>query len=122
MVDGTAMSRPESDAPLGSGPSRIERDRLLARVAFEAIWEHDVEAGTLRWTAGLSMFGYAPEDVSDDISWWAARLHPDDRERALFQAHEALSGTGTIWSSDYRFRRGDGSWASVAARGVIERN
>jgi PAS domain S-box-containing protein len=122
MVDGTAMSRPASEALPGSGPSRIERDRLLARVAFEAIWELDVEAGTLRWTAGLSMFGYAPEDVSGDISWWTARLHPDDRERALFHAHEALSGTGTIWSSDYRFRRGDGSWASVAARGVIERN
>src|ERR1700758_1825780 len=88
---------------------RPERDRLLARVAFEAIWEHDLTARTLRWTSGLSMFGYAPEDVADDVSWWADRLHPDDRERVLGQSREALRGPATNWSSDYRFRRGDGS-------------
>src|SRR5476649_2953065 len=115
------MGLPTAEAPPASGPTRIERDKLLARIAFEVIWEHDLEAGTLRWT-GLSLFGYPPEEASDDFSWWAARLHPDDHERVLSQVHEAWGGSGARWSSDYRFRRADGSWASVAARGVIERN
>jgi hypothetical protein len=53
---------------LADEPARAERGRLLARVAFEAIWERDVQKGTFAWLTGLSMFGYAPEEVVDTAS------------------------------------------------------
>ena len=110
------------EALLAKAVPRGERDRLLARVAFEATWERDFEAGTFRWGSGLSLFGYAPEEIVDDLSWWAERIHKGDRERVLANLEELVHGAATVWSSDYRFRRADSSWASVAARGVIERD
>lgn len=102
----------------GEGP-----DRLLAQVAFEAVWERDLDSDALRWGGNLqSMFGYARDEVAGDTAWWREHVHPDDRASAERVANQAIRGNAPGWSSEYRFRRKDGSWAWVASRCVIERD
>jgi two-component system, NarL family, sensor histidine kinase UhpB len=99
------------------------RDRLLARIAFEAIWERDLESDALSWDGNLeSIFGYPLDEVVSHLSWWRERVHPDDLERVEETASQAIRGNAPGWSSEYRFRRKDGSWAWVASRCAIERD
>src|SRR5258705_13002964 len=98
------------------------RDRL-AGVAFEAIWERDLDNDALSWDENLeSIFGYARDEVASHLGWWRERVHPDDLARVEQTAADATRGDAPGWSNEYRFRRKDGSWAWVASRCVIERD
>jgi two-component system sensor histidine kinase UhpB len=99
------------------------RERLLARVAFEATWERDLHSDALCWDRNLeSIFGYPHDEAARHLSWWRERVHPDDVERVERVATQAIRGDAPGWSSEYRFRRKDGSWAWVASRCAIERD
>ena len=99
------------------------QNRLLARAAFEAVWKRDLQSDTVNWDGNLeSIFGYSREEVGTHIRWWREHVHPDDLPRLEQLAAQAISGGAAGWSSEYRFRRKDGSWAWVASRGSIERD
>jgi PAS domain S-box-containing protein len=99
-----------------------ERFRLAARVTNEVIWDNDLMEGTQRWDGALNeMFGYPLREETDG-AWWEECLHPDDRERVLSSVDGALAGTGETWSDKYRFRRADGTYATVADRAYLVRN
>src|ERR1051326_8246803 len=99
------------------------RERLLARVAFEATWERDLHSDGLCWARNLeSIFGYPHDEAARHLSWWRERVHPDDLARVEQAAAQAIRGGAPGWSSEYRFRRKDGSWAWVASRCAIERD
>jgi PAS domain S-box-containing protein len=99
------------------------RDRLLAQVAFEAIWERDLDSQSITWDERVgSIFGYDRGEVLNDLSWWRERVHPEDLERAEQTALEAVRSGECRWSNEYRFRRKDGSWAWVYSLGAIERD
>src|SRR5690242_6160410 len=114
-------------APTGTPASlthpREERDRLLARVAFEAVWELDLDTGALSWDQSIqTIFGYPREEVVHHISWWRERVHRDDIARVEATHDGALRGGAGGWANEYRFRRKDESWAWVCSRCAIERD
>ena len=84
----------------------------------EVIWEWDVATDTLLWMDALfAAFGYAPHTVGESLSWWAERVHEDERE-AVVESLRAAARTGEpFWSALYRFRRADGSYVHVLDRG-----
>src|SRR5438046_1911226 len=99
------------------------RDRLLARVAFEAVWERDLRNDTLKWDENIeSIFGYHRDDAVNNIRWWRNRVHPDDLKQVDQVVSQAIQSGAPGWSNEYRFRRKDGSWAWVASRCAIERD
>ncbi len=120
------MSTEGRPAECPSTPPALEgagRDRLLANVAFEAVWEWDVDSEAVRWGGNLeSTFGYPRDEVVGQLRWWRERVHPDDLAQVEQVANEAIRGNATGWSNEYRFRHKDGSWAWVASRCVIERD
>src|SRR5690349_17991735 len=94
--------------------SRESRSRLLARVAFEAVWERDLRTDALSWDGNLeSMFGYDRSEAENYIGWWRERVHPEDLDRLEQVLSEAIRSGAPGWSNEYRFRRKDGSWAWV---------
>src|ERR1700756_2869729 len=98
------------------------RDSLLARIAFEAVWERDIDSDTVVWDGNVeSIFGYRRDEVGCAASWWRDRVHPDDIEHVQQTADDATRGDAPGWASEYRFRRKDGSWAWVSSRCAIER-
>ncbi len=102
---------------------REARDRLLAHVAFEAVWERDLQSDAVNWDRNLeSSFGYHRDEVVNHISWWRERVHPDDLAHVEQNVSQAIRSGASGWSSEYRFRRRDGSWAWVASRCAIERD
>jgi PAS domain S-box-containing protein len=100
-----------------------ERDRLLERATNDAIWDWHLESNQLAWNEAVQhMFGYAPLTIRPQIEWWKERLHPDDRRRILNGRDMAIQTGGEFWADEYRFRKGDGTFADVIDRGYIIHN
>jgi PAS domain S-box-containing protein len=99
-----------------------ERFQLAARAANVVIWDWTVPEGRLEWTGALeAILRCSPEEMGESIDWWYQRIHPEDRERVIGSVQRALAGMGEFWYEEYRFLRGDGSYASVLDQGYIVR-
>lgn len=100
-----------------------ERYDLVARATSDVVWDWNVETGELTWSdAILRTCRYQREQVGSTMEWWYNHIHPADRERVITSTHAVLNGTADLWSDEYRFQRGDGSFATVLARGHVVRN
>jgi PAS domain S-box-containing protein len=99
------------------------RFEAVALAATEAIWDLNLETRIVWWSDGMhKLFGYPPEEVSTRLDWWLEKLHPDDRERVLAAIQTVNEKGGQTWSGHYKFRRKDGTYASVIDRGFILRD
>lgn len=97
--------------------------RLAQRATNDAIWDWDILTGHMeRGSAIRSLFGFDREAPSPRINWWFDHIHPEDRERVKAGFDEVLDGEGSVWSDQYRFQRGDGSYAMVLDRGYVVRD
>ena len=97
-----------------------ERDRLLERATNDAIWDWDIASNLLGWNEAVqAMFRYSAEAVSPQPEWWLERLHSEDRRRVWNGREAAVQTGGEFWADEYRFRRGDGTFAYVIDRGYI---
>lgn len=98
-----------------------ERYRLAARATNDAVWDWRIADGHVIWNEALAeLFGHGQTET--DARWRIEHIHPDDRARVDHHMHEVIAGTGTAWSSEYRFLRADGSYAHVFDRGHVLRD
>lgn len=98
-----------------------ERLRMVARTTGEAIWDNDLLTGRQEWDGATeALFGYPPH-AGRSGAWWEERIHPEDRQRVLSGLRAVLGGGGDAWEEEYRFRRANGSYASVQDRGRVVR-
>src|SRR5438045_3994218 len=99
-----------------------ERFRLAIKATNDAIWDIDLETGTVTWNETYStLYGRAPE-ASDSWQWWIARIHAEDHERTVGGLHAAISNGASCWTCEYRFQRADGGWAYIYDRAYIARD
>jgi len=115
-----ARSRMEAERLAEDLRSVQERDRLLERATNDAIWDWDIEGNRLAWNEAVqAMFRYSAGAVAPTLDWWMERLHSEDRRRVWNGREAAVQTGGEFWADEYRFRRGDGSFAYVIDRGYI---
>ena len=71
-------------------------------------------------TSGLrTQFGHPINADTARVEWWRRTIHPDDQARIWRTLDDRLRQE--LWSDEYRFRRGDGTFAHVYARGYVVR-
>jgi PAS domain S-box-containing protein len=100
-----------------------ERYDLVSRATSDIVWDWDIASGVLTWNNALQRTcRYQPDQIGTTMEWWYNRIHPADRERVVTGTHAVLNGTREFWTDEYRFRRGDGTYATVLARGHVVRN
>lgn len=93
---------------------------LLTKATRDAVWNWDLEADTVWWNEGFSiLFGHSSGAGPQGPESWYDHVHPDDKERVLSTIYQAIDQGATNWSDDYRFRRADGTYATVYDRGYI---
>ncbi len=98
----------------------VIRYSLASRASNDVIWDWNPKTGQVIWSELMKpLFGYSTQEIGRDMSWRDERVHPEDRGKVVESIGRALArGSGT-WSEEYRFRRSDGSYASVMDRGCI---
>ena len=96
-----------------------ERFRLIANATTDVVWDSDLLNGNL-WVSEsfYTRFGYKREDISNTAEFILEHIHPDDRQRIREGIKKAQSAGGD-WSAKYRFRKADGSYASIHDRGTV---
>ena len=113
-------SRKRTEEALRKGE---ERYRLVARATNEVIWDNDLITNKQQWNGAIqTMFGYSPQERGKEGRWWEDRLHPDDRRLILSSLETLLESDAEVWTQEYRFRRKDGTYATVVDRGYVVRD
>jgi PAS domain S-box-containing protein len=120
---------PERDAASDTAVSREaerrftdERLRLVAESMGGVVFDYDlVSRTTFRNDAVRGMFGWEEYELTEE--WWIERIHPDDFTRVREVELSCIQrGLDTHWEVEYRFQRGDGTYATVLERGTVIRD
>lgn len=84
------------------------------------VWDWDLPSGQVSLSKrGKRMFGFADDEISNDIGEWQARLHLDDRARVLADLRSVLRGEALTQPTEYRVRHKDGRWRWILTRGMV---
>ncbi|MFL5518966.1 MAG: PAS domain S-box protein [Gemmatimonadales bacterium] len=99
-----------------------ERLQVGARTAHLTLYDRDLNTSTFTWTEGSDGYGYAADGVGPNIAWWEERIHPSERDRIVAGLHDAVESGAKQWRAEYRFRRADGSYATVYDEALVMRS
>ena len=100
-----------------------ETFRLASRATLDLIYDWDLASDQLLWNDALeSRMGYGHGDLGSTGSWWADKLHPDDRQLVLADVDHVLDSGRDQYAGEYRFRRADGAYAHVFDRAYVIRD
>jgi PAS domain S-box-containing protein len=100
-----------------------ERFRFVAQATNDVLWDWDLQTNSLVWNASVeTAFGHKQNKIYPEIQWWHDHIHPEDRDRVIAGIRGVLDQGGTSWTDQYRYRRGDGTYASVMDRAYIARD
>ena len=102
-----------------------ERFNLVTRATSDVIWDWNLVTNEVWWNEGVQdRFGHSAGQIEPVIGWWYDHIHPDDRSRISSGINAVINKKGNSWSDEYRFQRGDGSYADIFERGylVLNRN
>jgi PAS domain S-box-containing protein len=99
-----------------------ERHRLAARATNDVIWDWNVQTSGVEWSEGASgAFRTTAPELGRDIEWWSEHIHPEDRDSTMASLTDALDSDAQIWTAEYRFLCGDGTYAEILDRGYVLR-
>ena len=100
-----------------------ERYALASRASRDAIWDWNLEAGTIffseRW---IEMLGLSPDGAGNTPDIWFSRVFVADREALETCIRGALASTRSTFDCDYRIQHTDGSLRWMSTRAIITRN
>ena len=100
-----------------------ERYRLAFQATNDALYDLDLVTREIRWRAtGSAFFGYPAQDGPTPLTWWAERIHPEDRSWVVRGFERTITSDRDRWAIDYRFRKADGSYAHLHDQGLIVRD
>jgi diguanylate cyclase (GGDEF)-like protein/PAS domain S-box-containing protein len=99
------------------------RFQLVARATSDAVFDWNIVTGeSWRGASFNSLFRYVADEMPETIDGWWDRVHPDDVARVAGTLTEMFASDASEWACNYRFRRGDGSYAHVLDRGLLTRD
>ncbi len=100
-----------------------ERFKLVARAVSDVVWDWNLTTGSLWWNDGfLTTFGFIAGEIAPSVEFWTSRIHPDERSRVAEVIQQSLATAEESWTTEYRFKRKDGSYAFVRDHGYILRD
>jgi PAS domain S-box-containing protein len=131
VQDGTSRSATSPAGELLSDHTTTEAREHEARVRLElaarfgnvGFWDWDLATNaTVYSDEWKSQLGYAPDEIKADYREWEARLHPDDRVRAMGRIRSYLTGDTRDYEVEFRLRHKNGSYRWIFARGEAIRD
>ena len=111
--------RRRHEAALGHSEERL---RLAVAASRMGMFDWDMKTGAFSWSEEwCRMLGYEVGEVEPSKAAWLARIHPDDRERAV-ASHDRTTRLPQEFNSDYRIVRRDGDvrWIRTHGRFLFE--
>jgi PAS domain S-box-containing protein len=77
----------------------------------DGLWDWDVPNSRVFYSHSFKeMLGYADDEISDALTEWSSRVHPDDIDATMRAVQEHLEGRNEHYSSEHRVRCKDGHY------------
>lgn len=95
------------------------RLRLIAMATNDIIFDWDFSTNEIWWNQNQEQARTFEAPAHPDITWWRARVHPDDAAPLLASRLAAYERKDPSWRAEYRFRRSDGRYADMVVRGYV---
>lgn len=106
-----------------TGVPALPEDRSGPSGTNDVVWDWNVITNALQFSPSVrAVFSYGRDEPVDDVEWWERHIHPEDRQDVVNGIQAAVAGRRQFWSAEYRFERGDGTYAHVFDRGFINRD
>jgi two-component system cell cycle sensor histidine kinase/response regulator CckA len=100
--------------------TRDFRYRILSATVGDMIYDWDLTTDRIEFSdAVYRMLRYPPEAVGNASQWWVDHIHTDDRSRVLTELHRVFVEAQPTHEIEYRFARGDSSYAVVVDRATL---
>jgi PAS domain S-box-containing protein len=97
-----------------------ERLELIAKASNDVVYDRSIQTGSIWWNENVfTVFGYAETEPVQALEWFFSRVHEEDLPGLIENFETALAADADAWSGEYRFRRGDGTYAAVLDRSYI---
>ena len=104
-------------------PAKARKFRLMPAEATDVVWDWNLITDALQFSPSVrTVFLYGPDEPVDDFAWWTSHIHADERDDVVAGIRRAIAGRGQFWAAEYRYLRGDGTYAHVFDRGFISRD
>jgi len=104
---------------------RLSEERLqqIISLSNDMIWDWDLKTKRI-WRSELlqTLLSYSPEEIEDSEEWWDERVHPEDWANLHDTTQRIIDSDKQFWQKEYRFQRGDGSYAYIFDRAYIIRD
>ncbi|MBZ2205724.1 putative bifunctional diguanylate cyclase/phosphodiesterase [Massilia soli] len=100
---------------------RISEERLefALESTGEGVWDWNIAADTVFYSARFRAILGLPDDARDDTGYWWSRIHPGDVADPAKFAHYLLGLERRLFVCEHRLRHADGHWVWVETRGNI---
>ncbi|WP_163997728.1 PAS domain-containing protein [Pyxidicoccus caerfyrddinensis] len=98
------------------------RYRLATLATSDVIYDWELDTGHIEWSELAARQFRLPSHHVLDIHEWTRRIHPEDRARVSRQMQAVIDHGESHWADEYRFQRGDGTWAVISDRGQVIRD
>ncbi|MBW4609264.1 MAG: PAS domain-containing protein [Hassallia sp. WJT32-NPBG1] len=96
-----------------------DRFQIVVRATNDVVWDWDLLTNQVWWNQNVQTLGYSTENVGLDTKWWREHIHPEDKVRVISNMNAAIASGKQFWSNEYRFLRGDNSYAYILDRGYV---
>jgi PAS domain S-box-containing protein len=94
-----------------------DRLALAVRAAGIGLWDWDVQSDTAYYSPEYkAQLGYADDELATSFAEWEARLHPEDRERALAALRGYETNPAGGYAVELRVRHRDGTYRNILSR------
>lgn len=123
MLEGTVQDITEQKLSAIALEEINQRYQYVTKATFDAVWDWDIVNDVIIWGEGVSeIFGYTLHELKQDITSWTDHIHPEDQGDVIQSIDSFIKGNETIWQSEYRYLKADGTYAIVQDRGYAVRD
>ena len=99
-----------------------QRLRLASDSARMAVWDWDLQAGTMIWDDRMfELYGTTRQEIQGSLQAWKDGLHPEDFEGAVRECEAALRGEAPF-DTEFRVRHLDGTVLWIKANATVLRD
>ena len=97
-----------------------ERLNLAMHGANDGLWDWNIQKNIMVFDERYyTMAGYEPYEFPCAFDEWKKRVHPEDLEATEKEIQKHISGVVDIFQSEFRFKKKDGSYMWIRAKGRI---
>lgn len=97
-----------------------ERFAFAIEGSGDGLWDWNIPAHTVFYSkTWKQMIGYLPQELGTGLREWESRVHPDDLAPTLAALQDHMDGRTSVYLSEHRFQKRDGSYIWVLDRGRV---